>query len=127
MWRFVRDRLVHDLRSKGLSAGEEAFALHLKAHKIPFEREYLFAKPIGRQWRADFFIEPDILVEIEGGVFVQGRHNRGAAMVEDMTKYNSAILLGYRLLRFEPSKHVDTGIAIETVLKALSEPAVRIT
>ena len=105
-----------------MSAAEEEFAIHLRAHKIPFEREFMFAKSIGRKWRADFHIEPDILVEIEGGVFVQGRHTRGMAFVGDCEKYNAATLMGYRVFRFVPKQHVQTGLAIETITKALAEP-----
>lgn len=100
-----------------MSEGEEEFALHLRAHGIPFEREYRFHPE--RKWRADFFIEPDILVEIEGGVFIQGRHNRGASMVADMDKYNAATIRGYRVFRFEPGKHVSTGLAVELITRAL--------
>lgn len=106
-----------------MSAAEDQFALHLKAHGIPFEREYQFAKSMGRRWRADFFIEPDVLVEIEGGVFVQGRHTRGAAFVSDAEKYNAAALLGYRVFRFVPRQHVATGIAVDVIRRALESAA----
>ena len=106
-----------------VSQAEETFAFHLDAHKIPYEREYRFHHE--RRWRFDFAI-PDqkIAIEIEGGVFVQGRHTRGSAFVKDCEKYNAAALLGWRALRFVPRQHVDTGLAIETVQRILSEEEV---
>ena len=40
-----------------------------------------------RKWRADF-CQPvyKIIVEIEGGIFVGGRHTRGAGFIKDMEK-----------------------------------------
>lgn len=103
-----------------MSAAEEEFASHLEAHEIEYKREYMFAKHIGRRWRSDFFIEPDILIEIEGGLWIQGRHNRAATMIKDMDKYNHATLLGYRIYRFTP-KHVSDGLAIEMITRARAE------
>jgi hypothetical protein len=66
-------------------------------------REYVFASP--RRWRFDFcFIEKKLAVEIEGGIFTMGAHTRGAGFAGDMEKYNAAALLGYRILRYTPSK-----------------------
>lgn len=102
-----------------MSQGEEDMALHLRVHGIEFEREYRFHPE--RKWRFDFAMpEAMLAVEIEGGVFVRGRHTRGAAFVGDCEKYNAAVLLGWRVLRFVPDKHVDTGLAIEAVQRALA-------
>ena len=84
-----------------VSKGEEAFALLLKSYKIAFEREFKFHP--SRRWRFDFLIHPKeykIAIEIEGGVYTQGRHTRGSGFVKDMEKYNSATILGYRVLRY---------------------------
>ena len=102
-----------------MSQGEDDFALHLRLNGIEFEREYRFHSK--RRWRADFFIEPNILVEIEGGVFVKGRHTRGAAFVADCEKYNTATAMGFRVFRFVPDKHVDTLIALETIQQVLAD------
>jgi len=57
------------------SAPEAAFALHCRAHKLNPVPEFKF-HPV-RKWRADFaFPAHMILIEIEGGVWVNGRHNR---------------------------------------------------
>jgi hypothetical protein len=69
------------------------------------EVEHRFCKD--RKWRADYFVpvSPNgcviwLLIELEGGLYVRGRHSRGAGMEEDILKYDTAIMLGYRLLRF---------------------------
>jgi hypothetical protein len=45
-----------------------------------------------------------IAVEIDGGVFIGGRHTRGTGFVRDMEKLNLAGLLGYRVFRFTPQQ-----------------------
>jgi hypothetical protein len=65
------------------------------------EREYPFAKEIRRKWLADLaYPELKILIEVEGGVFTQGRHTRGIGYSNDCIKYNAAQLLGYIVLRY---------------------------
>ncbi len=65
-------------------------------------REHRFAPP--RRWRFDFaWLERKVAVEIEGGNWVGGRHTRGAAFEKDAEKYNTAVLLGWLVLRFTPS------------------------
>lgn len=54
-----------------------------------------------RQWRFDFaWPERKIAVELEGGIWVAGRHSRGEGMLADMKKYNKAVTLGWRILRY---------------------------
>lgn len=53
-----------------------------------------------RKWRADFaHIESRTLIEIEGGIYVNGRHNRAAGFNADLEKYLEAALLGWRVIR----------------------------
>lgn len=56
-----------------------------------------------RRWRFDFAI-PELLiaVEVEGGVWTYGRHNRAEGFLRDMEKYNSAAAFGWRILRCQP-------------------------
>ena len=64
-------------------------------------REHRFAPP--RRWRFDI-AWPDLLiaVEVEGGVFVGGRHTRGAAFEADCEKYDEATVAGWRVIRVTP-------------------------
>lgn len=56
-----------------------------------------------RRWRFDFaWPLHKVAVEIEGGIWTQGRHTRGAGVLADMQKYNAAAMLGWRLLRYSP-------------------------
>lgn len=72
-----------------------------------------------RRWRFDWAFVPELVaVEVEGGVFIAGRHSRGAGMVKDMEKYNAAALLGWRVLRVTPSQIVN-GEALNLVEQML--------
>lgn len=58
-----------------------------------------------RKFRFDFaWTEYMLAVEIEGGVWIQGRHTRGSGFVKDMEKYNLAACEGWRILRFTPQQ-----------------------
>jgi len=68
-----------------------------------------------RKWRSDFaFPESLLLIEIEGGFWVAGRHSRGGGGIKDMEKYNEASILGYRILRFTPQQ-TNSMFAIEVI------------
>lgn len=79
----------------------------------------------GRQWRFDFaltwFTEDTqrFGIEIEGGSWINGRHNRASGFIKDMEKYNHAALMGYRVLRFTPQQVLD-GSAIEFIRLVLA-------
>jgi len=54
-----------------------------------------------RRWRFDVaWPGPKVALELEGGVWVNGGHNRGAGLVGDMEKMNAATSLGWRILRY---------------------------
>lgn len=48
---------------------------------------------------------PDYMIalEVDGGVWIRGRHSRGSGMIGDMEKYNHAACDGWRVLRVTPS------------------------
>jgi very-short-patch-repair endonuclease len=65
------------------------------------EREYRFDPE--RRWRFDFaWPSLKIAVEIEGGVWIRGRHVRPVGYLGDLEKYNRAVVLGWRVLRYAP-------------------------
>lgn len=56
-----------------------------------------------RRWRFDYAIpEHKIALEVEGGVWSQGRHTRPQGFLGDIEKYNTATLMGWRVFRTTP-------------------------
>jgi very-short-patch-repair endonuclease len=91
------------------SNAEKYLEIILQASGIPFVREYRFDPE--RKWRADFAIpEHKILIEVEGGNWTQGRHNRGKGYEDDCEKYNAATMQGWRVLRFTPGMLMRTDV-----------------
>lgn len=88
------------------------FEKTLEASNLPpFKREFLFAQEVGRKWRFDYaWPQYKLALEIEGGSWVNGRHNRASGFIADMGKYNQAAFLGWKILRVTP-KDVDSGYA----------------
>lgn len=89
------------------------------AHSVPVS-EYRFDDT--RKWRFDFaWPKVKVAVEIDGGVFMGGRHTSGAGYTKDCYKLNRAVELGWRVLRFTPQMLKNDPISviqqIERVLK----------
>ena len=103
---------------KLLSPSEELFAMQLKVYGIKnFIREHKF-HPV-RKWRFDFAnLELMIAVEIEGGIFNNGRHSRGSGFTADCYKYAEATVLQWKILRFT-SEMVKNGDAIKILSKII--------
>ncbi len=82
-----------------------------------FIREHKFHKD--RRWRMDYAnLKLMIAVEIEGGLWIQGRHNRATGMINDMEKYNEATLAGWDVYRVTPDM-VKDGTAYQLVERIL--------
>ena len=82
-----------------------------------FEQEFQFHPT--RKWRADFHLKgKKILVEVEGGIWSNGRHTRGKGYLGDLEKYNAATMMGYQVIRFS-TEQVKSGKAIEQILKLI--------
>jgi hypothetical protein len=93
------------------------YLLQLSGLPLP-EREFLFHQK--RKWRFDFaWPELLIAVEVEGGVWVGGRHVRGEGYEADCEKYNAAQLAGWIVLRFTPGmiKRGKAGSIIEQAIR----------
>lgn len=64
--------------------------------------EFQFAAP--RRWRFDWsLVDYKVAIEVQGGLFVQGRHSRGAALLKEHEKLNAAAVLGWRILFVTPN------------------------
>lgn len=89
---------------------------------LGWEKEYKFHP--SRLWRFDY-ANPKykIAIEIEGGLFIQGRHIRGKGYINDMIKYNEAQKLGWKLLRYSTAKNsIDNMVRdVEYILKKQEE------
>ena len=96
---------------------EDDLLLQIKKAKMPTpEREYRF-HPV-RKWRVDFAYPADsIAIEVEGGTWVHGRHNRGGGFEKDCEKYNELAIAGFLLFRFTSSM-IHNGNAIEVIGRA---------
>lgn len=68
------------------------------------EKEYRFHKT--RRWRFDYAVPSyKLAIEIEGGIWIKGRHTRGAGYSKDCEKYNQAAIHGWTVLRY-PSNEI---------------------
>lgn len=94
-----RKRLIHDGKTPTHTG---LFELLWKMAKGPdLEKERVFAPP--RRWRFDYtHIESRIAIELDGGVWKQGRHTRGSGYVKDCEKFNTATLHGWGVFRLTP-------------------------
>jgi hypothetical protein len=73
----------------------------------------------GRRWRFDgCWSSAGIAFEVDGAVWTQGRHTRGAGFISDCQKLNAAALDGGRVYRFT-REMIESGEAVETLRLAL--------
>lgn len=112
--------LKRSSRAKSKSSKWEAlFDLQAKALGIELVREYRFHPT--RKWRFDFaMVDKKIAIEIEGGIYTNGRHTRANGFEADCEKYNHAVLLGWHVLRFT-SKQIARGEALSIISEFLSK------
>ena len=71
-----------------------------------------------RKWTFDFaHLDTRVAVEIEGGTWVNGRHNRGQGYADDCEKYNAATALGWKVFRLTSNMINESKITaiIETI------------
>ncbi len=99
-----------------ISPIEQLLAVHLKEKNYRFEQQVRFIP--SRRFLADFVIDSDLMVEVQGGVYIRGAHTRGTTYESNCEKMALALGLGYRVL-WVTSRQVQNGKAIEWIGKAL--------
>ena len=81
-----REILIAIWASEGVPAPDVEYRFHSK-----------------RRWRFDYaWPATRVALEIEGGVWVRGRHIRPAGFLKDIEKYNAATCMGWAVLRCVP-------------------------
>jgi len=74
-----------------------------------------------RRYKADFaWPEHMLLVEVEGGVYTNGRHVRPAGYRKDCEKYNRAQMLGYKVLRYTADMLDDPDAVLDDLRAVLA-------
>jgi very-short-patch-repair endonuclease len=108
----------HDCRLSGLKTVGNMFEKILQSMKMPVPvTEHHFHPK--RKWRFDYaWPNEKLALEVEGGVWVGGRHNRATGFLKDMEKYNTAAMMGWRIIRVTP-KQLLTTETIELIKKLL--------
>jgi very-short-patch-repair endonuclease len=122
------DELAWDFDDPRGSEGERAFITYWKQRAygtIRPKREYPFARP--RRFRFDFaFPQIKLAVEVVGGSWMNGRHNRGDGMRQDYEKHLLATRLGWRVVYLttqmvndDPYNYIDQILEMALDLKSL--------
>tara|TARA_R100001480_G_scaffold62534_5_gene74820 strand:+ start:451 stop:780 length:330 start_codon:yes stop_codon:yes gene_type:complete len=102
-----------------MSKGEEQLAAQLDGAGIGYEREQMLIP--GRRFRFDFLVSgTNLIIEVEGGTWSGGRHTTGAGFKSDCWKYNKALELGYRVLRYTTDM-VTKGEALAQIVEILRQ------
>jgi very-short-patch-repair endonuclease len=102
-----------------VSSLEALLDLHIRAAQLPKPVQELKFHPI-RRWRFDrAWPDKMVALEIDGGVWTNGRHSRGVGYTNDCRKLNEAVLLGWRVLRVT-GPMVKSGEALDSLIKILT-------
>ena len=117
----------------------DTLLFQLQAAQLPMpEREFVFAKPLGRRWRFDLaYPNRGLAIEVEGLVFppkprwhegpadhrLSGRHVSVTGYLDDIEKYAQAWSLGWSVLRVL-HKQIESGEALMLIERRLALPTV---
>lgn len=92
---------------------------------IEHELEYAFAKDAGRKWRSDIaWPAAKVALEIDGGTWSYGRHNRASSVLKDMEKGNGYAERGWAVFHV-PWEWIERGSrnrsaeVLEAIVKAV--------
>ena len=101
-------------------AGSDLFTVLCRSDLgVECVKEYRFHST--RKWRFDYAIpEHKIAIEVEGGVWTGGRHTSPQGFLGDMEKYNTATVMGWRVLRTTPDKLL-TNETLAMIRKSMTD------
>ena len=107
-------------RQKRPSKATNTLLRHCELSGVPMPvLEYRFHPT--RKWRFDAAWPLSghmVALEIDGGAWVNGRHNRPQGFIADCEKLNEATILGWRVIRVT-TQQVENGKALALVQRAL--------
>lgn len=107
------------IKGDGHTGRDKAFDLLCASHGLPCPtHEYQFHPT--RKWRIDYLFEDWLAVEKQGGLFVEGRHTQGAALLKEYEKLNELAIRGYHVLFVTPEQ-IASGEAFALIARALTE------
>jgi very-short-patch-repair endonuclease len=109
-----------------ITAKNDVFTFYVR-QKLGVEcvREYRFYP--SRMWRFDYAIPAlRIAIEIDGGIWIQGRHNRASGYIGDMEKFNAAATLGWVVLKFTPQEQYSRK-AFDLIAQTISNATQKIS
>ena len=70
------------------------------------EAEYRFDPD--RRWRFDWaWVQQRVALEVNGGVWIAGRHSRGRGQIADYEKWSEAAAQGWRMIHVIPDQLQD--------------------
>ena len=97
-----------------------SLAVLCKADGQPEPVEELRFAP-ARRWRFDY-AWPDyrLALEVQGGLFVRGRHTQGSALVAEQEKLNAAAAHGWRVIYCQPKDRA-SGAVLTVIRAALTD------
>lgn len=79
--------------------------------------EYRF-DPV-RRWRLDYaWPAYKVAVEVQGGIWVRGKHGRGSGIEKDQEKLNAAQVAGWIVLQCQPGRLGKLAPVIHAALEA---------
>lgn len=115
--RVVGAMAVSKRKSTGTAPDMFLKVLEKEFKGVEIVKEYIF-HPV-RKWRFDYAIPSRMVaIEVDGGVWVGGRHNRPSGYINDMEKLNNAASLGWLVLRIATGERF-TNKTLELIGKTL--------
>ncbi len=118
----TKPKKTKEQRKASSNAVSLQFYAFCDANGIPAPvSEYRFHD--SRKWRFDYaFVDHKLGVEIDGGLFINGGHNRGAQRQKDYEKDAHALMAGWRVLRCSTGQ-VKDGTVFKWIAEILKRAA----